>query len=340
MLLLLALVVFLVVWKWHDISAAIALWRLMSVKLLVAAIVTQLVSYGMSTLLLRRLIVIQGYSYSTSRLYKIVTVFNFLNRALPSLGVSGIAFMVQQMYQDGLSRGRSLIIAILYYTNLYLAFFVLFVVCAVYVATQYSLAALHLTAIMFAIMLVVVVYLIIAYVVSKKSRLLSVIVWLFGLVGKFRSGAKDMLNTKMQTILHEVEEVYESWWVYWHKPIQKVVPLGVGGLQHVVDILTVTIVFAGLGFDVPLMILATSYIVATVASFVSFIPSGIGVFEAAMVLVLKSFDVPVAEALSGVLAFRILFYWLPVPIGLYFFKHMHATRSGKGADSVVQKISH
>jgi uncharacterized membrane protein YbhN (UPF0104 family) len=50
----------------------------------------------------------------------------------------------------------------------------------------------------------------------------------------------------------------------------------------------------------------------------SFAPGGLGTFEAAAVMILKSAGVPLATAFSATLLFRGLNFWLPMLPGMWF----------------------
>jgi P-type Mg2+ transporter len=60
---------------------------------------------------------------------------------------------------------------------------------------------------------------------------------------------------------------------------------------------------------------------------VSFIPGGLGTFEAAAVLMLKIDGIPVAVGLSTALLFRGLTFFLPMAPGLWFSRRINRSAS-------------
>ena len=317
---LVVLVGVLVIWKYDEVVEAVLLWRNIEWYYFAIAVLLQLASYSATAFTYRALIRVQGFDYPFQHLFRSVTVLNFFNRVMPSMGVSGGAFMISRLHQDGISRGRALIVAVLFQTNMYIAFFVLFILSSIYVFFNYDIAQLQGAAIIIAMVIVVGAYSVIFYIVSKKGRLVGVAKKIIRLVSQLSERGKGILSRKMKSIVHELDEIYDSWWQYWHDLRNKVVPLSSSLIQHIIDILTLYAVFAGLGSEVHFGVLVVAYVAATILAFVTFIPSGIGIFETSMVLVLTGLEVPLSLALSGVLAFRTLFYWLPVPIGFYFYK--------------------
>jgi undecaprenyl-diphosphatase len=65
----------------------------------------------------------------------------------------------------------------------------------------------------------------------------------------------------------------------------------------------------------PLAHVLATYVVATVIGTLSPTPGGVGAFEAAAVAGLTGLGVPAASAVPGVLAFRLITFWLPIPVG-------------------------
>jgi P-type Mg2+ transporter len=65
-----------------------------------------------------------------------------------------------------------------------------------------------------------------------------------------------------------------------------------------------------------------TFMIANLAGTVSFIPGGLGTFEAAAVLMLKIDGIPVAVGLSTALLFRGLTFFLSMAPGLWFSRHV------------------
>lgn len=67
-----------------------------------------------------------------------------------------------------------------------------------------------------------------------------------------------------------------------------------------------------IGVTAPVAGVFASFMIASLARTVSIVPAGLGVFEGVGVLTLHHLGVPVAAALSAMLLFRGLSYWLPM----------------------------
>ena len=85
------------------------------------------------------------------------------------------------------------------------------------------------------------------------------------------------------------------------------------------DIFCLYFAFLGFGFKPHLAIVIFTYSVAKILAAVSFIPGGLGIIEASMSLIFIGFGVPAPTALAAVLIFRLLSFWLPMPLGFWSF---------------------
>jgi Mg2+-importing ATPase len=70
-----------------------------------------------------------------------------------------------------------------------------------------------------------------------------------------------------------------------------------------------------------------TFMIANLAGTVSFIPGGLGTFEAATVLMLKIDGISVAVGLSTALLFRGLTFFLPMAPGLWFSRRINRHRT-------------
>lgn len=83
----------------------------------------------------------------------------------------------------------------------------------------------------------------------------------------------------------------------------------------VFDLLCLYLVFLALGYHVPLAALTVSYAVANAVGSLAPTPGGLGAVEGLLIALLVSFDVPSPEAIAVVLVYRLINFWLPIPVG-------------------------
>lgn len=83
------------------------------------------------------------------------------------------------------------------------------------------------------------------------------------------------------------------------------------------------------GSHVGLEALAVVFGVQALAAWLPITPSGLGISEAVMIPALIAFGSPRTAAILGVLTWRLIAYWLPIPIGALAFGSLRVSRSAR-----------
>ena len=83
----------------------------------------------------------------------------------------------------------------------------------------------------------------------------------------------------------------------------------------VFDLLSLWATLRAFGTPTNPVLLTLAFCVAQVAAALPISPAGLGVVESSLVALLTSFGTPAAVAVLGVLGWRLVNYWLPLPVG-------------------------
>ena len=102
----------------------------------------------------------------------------------------------------------------------------------------------------------------------------------------------------------------------------QVVASGYQFINFLLDALTLWTLIRSLGASANISYAFASFMIANLVRTISFIPGGLGTFEGAAVLMLKTGGVSVAAALSTALLFRGLTFFLPMIPGLWFSRRI------------------
>ncbi|MDP4038604.1 MAG: lysylphosphatidylglycerol synthase transmembrane domain-containing protein, partial [bacterium] len=86
------------------------------------------------------------------------------------------------------------------------------------------------------------------------------------------------------------------------------------------EILSIYIVFLSFGKFINPGVVVAGYTLAMASSLASLLTSGVGVYEAAMVATFVGLGQTFALSLSVVLVYRVIAFWLFIPVGLFFYK--------------------
>ena len=81
-----------------------------------------------------------------------------------------------------------------------------------------------------------------------------------------------------------------------------------------------------------------AYGLANVLAVLPISPGGLGVVEAVLIPTLIGFGVPAAEAAVGVVAYRLISFWLPIPVGAVAYAVV--THSNGHMQHMRQEIDH
>lgn len=104
---------------------------------------------------------------------------------------------------------------------------------------------------------------------------------------------------------------------------------GVVLLAHLLDIVTLYLLFRAFEQPIGLGVLVAGYAVGILFWIVSITPQGIGVVEGAMALVFTLLGISGAVATTVVLAFRGLTFWIPMSLGFFAVQRMQLFGSNR-----------
>jgi uncharacterized protein (TIRG00374 family) len=115
-------------------------------------------------------------------------------------------------------------------------------------------------------------------------------------------------------------------------PPRLVAAIAWGAANWLLDATVLWGVLAAVGHTLDPLTLFIAYAVANVVGLLPITPGGVGVVEGVLVPSLVAAGVPAHLALVGVLAWRLVNYWLPIPVGaLMWLTLRHHAPSGAGA---------
>jgi uncharacterized protein (TIRG00374 family) len=94
------------------------------------------------------------------------------------------------------------------------------------------------------------------------------------------------------------------------------ISFGWAAADLLLDLLSLELMFAALGYQPGFGPLAVAYAAANIASVIPVTPAGLGVIEVTLVAITVGFGAPRATAVLAVIGYRLVNYWLPLPFGL------------------------
>jgi uncharacterized protein (TIRG00374 family) len=96
----------------------------------------------------------------------------------------------------------------------------------------------------------------------------------------------------------------------------------VGILNWVLDAAALWVVFAAFGHPIAPGTLLTVYSLGSILAMLPLTPGGLGIVEGVMVPAFVAFGIPAPVALLGVVGWRLLQYWMPIPLSLVAYSFL------------------
>ena len=270
-----------------------------------------------------------GYRFGWGEMIAKVTAFNAVNRIVPTGGASGSALMVATLQAQGVPPDRSLFAIGLTYIYDYLTYLLVVAATFAYLAVIGHLPG---RAVLAGALLAAVVGGVIGFVwwgLGRQDRLQRT---LTGIVGRLRGlrPSREYSETPEDTASAMVARLAALRGEIRAHPKGLWRPVAPALAYNVLDILNVWCVFQAFGHPQPIGFVAAGFVIAMLLGFISFIPGQLGAFELGMAGAFHTlFGVNLTVAMLVTGTYRLIQFWLPIPIGVLLAKH--SLRDGKNA---------
>lgn len=321
---LIALVLYLIYATRVEIYDAWGLLQTADAPLVVAAFVTIILAFICAGFIYGN--VLQALDQHAPLPWLIATalVAIILNQTVPMGSVAAYAFLVAALRMRGFPTSSVAVVAgteLLSWNGAALMMFSIGVLyltlTANYVATLPIISALVITAVT-----VLVVITIVTRPASTVHRWLAYIQRTVSRIG-------IDWNTRSAELL--VDEIAKSRAIFAARPWRFVRIIVLQMLIFALHALALTFLLHSMRLEVPYFDVLAAYGMSLIASLFTVLPSGGGAVEATLSFTLHLQNVPLQGALGGAILFRLLSYWLFLPVGGILYRVL--TRSSTGGDS-------
>ncbi len=271
-----------------------------------------------------------GVKDSLRRFILIALSSNFVNLAVPSGGLTGVAVFASEAEKHGMSKTRATFINIFGFLMYYGVFLFVLLFGLFYLLFNHQLLQYQITTASILFGMVLFLVLVLVATIEEAARL-NKLFKLFASVANFFT--KTILNRgnvikradvyfiskDVKGGIDQIEQNYKKLWL----PAIHVF------LIELIEIMILYYLFLAFGYPIYPGVLLTTYAIAVLFSVISITPSGLGFVEAAMIVVLTSLHVPVELATVVVFAYRLLTFWVPFIIGYFAFRKINQEKIEK-----------
>jgi hypothetical protein len=258
-------------------------------------------------------------------LWDLVKISFLNNFALHVFPVGGIGAGIVNYYflkLKGLNSGETIITLVMKNVFTYIALGILLVISIIFLPTHVGLSRTQLYIVSFLIALAIWLFAYIVYLYYNKEHFYQRGYQLVRVVNWFsRLFTKKVISTPEKT-QEMIDEIYQGFRLFDQK--REAIPYAIFGglLNWLGDIICLGFVFLAFGYHIHAGVLIFAYVIANILATVSWIPGGLGVVEGSLGLIIIGFGAPADITWMSVLVFRLISFWLPIPVGMLSFYNL------------------
>jgi uncharacterized protein (TIRG00374 family) len=328
-IIIVVLTVSLIVARFTEIQSMIETLQNANLRFFVIAVGFQFMWFLGLANVYRTLYRIMGIVESIRHLASVAISANFINVVAPSGGVGGMAIFVSDADKRGHPHGRVLAVSALYVFLDYIAFLTVLAAGFVVLLRRNILNSGEITAALILLTVVIVLgWLILTGVRSPEK---------FGQVlGKIFRGANNLMRPVLRRDYMQEEQAYlfaaevaDGLAVLRTEHKSLVRPLFLLIFNFIIQM--GILAFCFLSFDVAFTLgtVVAGFAFGYLFLIVSPTPSGIGIVEGGMPIMLTSLHVPFEQGLIVTLAYRAVTFWMPLGLGAIAFRYSQGNKNNQ-----------
>ena len=279
-----------------------------------------LISYSGAAWLLKLVTKDLKYKFTFFDLIRISTVGAFAVHFFPISG-AGEAMIGYHLFKSRhVSPGDILFIYIIRSIFFYIAFFTIFALGLLIIPSHPLLTSSQKVVSIIIFIIIVAITFWIRYLLKDKKRFSEAGFKFLGIINFLSKKIlrKKAINQSTCEII--VNDIYDGFQLYTKQRKREWLPaLFRSGIYWLGDIFILFCSLLAFGYLIHPGTLIFSYCLATLIGLLSFIPGGLGVMEGTLGLSLISFGVPADIAVFGIIIYRLISFWLLMPVGFVSF---------------------
>lgn len=295
---------------------------------LLAAIVAQVGTYFAGAHIFQNLLHFFGHRIPFKALFRQSFMASYFNQNVPSWGMASIAFIIYDMKKYRVPPAKSMTVGVMFAALALFTFFLILIASLLDLFLSHQLTSVHIFASIFAFVFVVGISLFLIFSFFNRHKFKKVLAFIVRpldrIMKRFAIRESDEAGG-IRSVLHVsviAEELQQTFRMLPKAGKYMWLATGWSLAAHLLDIATIYFLFLAFNLVATPGVVVGGFALASVFGFISFIPSAIGVFESSMSLLYASLGVPFGVAVLVSLAFRALAFWLPIPIGVWMYKHI------------------
>lgn len=311
-------VIILLVVEFGQIQNFVILLQKTRWWILIFVVLLRVLYYFANTLYFRRFFDIFKQKLSFWPLFSATVTMNFVNIVFPSGGISGITYIRQQLSVD-IESSDSTLGQLVWYLLTGLSYVILLGIGFLLLLASKQAIKISSSIVMVVVFVLLFISIALAIFLFNKGLTEDITYFFARPINAIlrrihkRTYGKKRIETFYIELRESIEFLRKNW-ASLHKPFMYAF------IMVAVDMASLYVVFLAFGKVLNPGVVISAYVIATLASLVSFLTAGVGAYEAGMVATFVGLGVPFDLALSATIVYRAISLWLFLPVGLYFYK--------------------
>lgn len=241
----------------------------------------------------------------------------FVNLVVPAGIAGGTALFAQDLAKRGKPAARTATGILLQLIADLAAFTLILIPGLIYLSFEHDLKTYEIVAAIILLLMTIGLSNILLLGIWKPHWLSRLFTWLQITVNRMSEKLRHSPILPEDWARKNVEEFNQASLAVSGRPSRLIRTVGIAFLAHLLDIITLYILFRAFNQSIGLGTLVSGYAVGILFWIVSITPQGIGVVEGVMALTFSSLGISGAVAATVVLTFRGLTFWIPMLLGFF-----------------------
>ncbi len=281
----------------------------------------QLWNYDAYTRLYCYVLRVLGSPIEYKPMYRVQLELNFVNHVFPSGGVSGFSYFGLRMRDFNVPASKSTLMQFVRFILIFVSFqaLLLFGILSLAIAGNASKLMILIVGSIFTLLVVATILL--WYILGSKQRIKDFSGSITKLINKLlhvvRPRHPETIN--VESVRKLFEDLHENYIVLKNNYHSLKKPLLYSFYANFTEILTVYVVYIAFGQWVNPGAVIIAYAIANFAGLVSFLPGGVGIFEALMTATLVAAGIPAGLSISVTVMYRVLNMAIQLIPGYFFY---------------------
>lgn len=286
----------------------------------------QIINYHAYTKLYQGTLTILGDHIDYKPMFRVQLELNFVNHILPSGGLSGFSYFGLRMRAHNIAASKATLVQFMRFILIFISFQALLIAGLLMLAIAGQANDLMILISGSLVTLLVVLTTMMAFVLGSKQRINAFSTFVTRGLNKvlhfFRRKHPETIS--VERIRRLFTDLHENYVVLQRDYTQLKQPLTYAFIANVTEVLTVYVVYLAFGQWVNPGAVIIAYAIANFAGLVSFLPGGIGIYEALMTGTLVAAGVPAGLSISVTVMYRVVSMVIQLVPGYYFYyRNLH-----------------